>query len=238
MVVYHPHETARLGKAMPPKDLTVTQDDTFPGGLCLITMAPESTFSLAAQLAQARDHARGHEHMGPALAQRHCRVIPSTSDAASGLLAYGEHALEAPHSPDLCHGQHELVKAVSGPRATKERAAYKAATEAREQLEHSQTGPHSAGDEPAMPKPSRPPKDAMSLAQAEQALAAASRAHEHLAPQRQQIKAHIRGIGHDDPWVDLERGVRRNGPRIAADLQGHREPMRTSAQQEGRSQRG
>jgi len=27
---------------MPPKDLTVPQDDTFTGGLCLITMDPES----------------------------------------------------------------------------------------------------------------------------------------------------------------------------------------------------
>jgi len=29
---------------MPHKDLTVTQDETFTGGLCLITMDPESTF--------------------------------------------------------------------------------------------------------------------------------------------------------------------------------------------------
>src|SRR6516164_3833087 len=32
MVVYHQDETARLGKAMPYKDLTVTQDDTVTGG--------------------------------------------------------------------------------------------------------------------------------------------------------------------------------------------------------------
>jgi hypothetical protein len=29
---------------MPRKDLTVTQDETFTGGLCLITMDPESNF--------------------------------------------------------------------------------------------------------------------------------------------------------------------------------------------------
>jgi len=236
MVVYHQHETARLGKDMPHKALTVTQDETFTGGLCLITMDPESNFIIVEQLAQARDQASWHEHMGPALAQLNCRVIQSTSDEASGLLAYVEHYLEAHHSPDLFHVQHELVKAVSGPLATKERAAYKAATEAREQLEHIQTGPHSAGDEPATHRPSRPPKDAMSLEQAEQALAAASREHERLAQQRQQIKAHIRGIGHDYHFVDLERGVRRNGPLIATDIQGHIEQIRTIAQQEGLSQ--
>src|SRR5215510_4187005 len=51
MIVYHQDETARLAKDMPPKDLTVTQDETFTGGLCLITMDPESNFILLEQLA-------------------------------------------------------------------------------------------------------------------------------------------------------------------------------------------
>jgi hypothetical protein len=236
MVVYHQDETARLGKDMPHKDLTVTQDETFTGGLCLITMDPESNFIILEQLAQARDQVSWHEHMAPALAQLNCRVIQSTSDEAPGLLAYVEHYLEAHHSPDLFHVQHELVKAVSGPMATKERAAYKAVTEAREQLEHVQTGPQNAGDEPETHRPSHPPKEAMRLEQAAQALAAASREHERLAQQRQQIKAHIRGIGHDYHFVDLERGVRRNGQLIASDIQEHIEQIRTVAQHEGLSQ--
>src|SRR2546426_12715863 len=83
------------------------------------------------QLAQARDQASWNEWMAPALAQLNCQVIQSTSDEAPGLLAYVEHYLEAHHSPDLFHVQHELVKAVSGPMATKERAALKAVTEAK-----------------------------------------------------------------------------------------------------------
>ena len=128
-------ETARLAKDMPQKDITVTQDETFTGGLCLVTMDPESTFIILEQLAQARDQASWDAFMAPALAQLNCEVIQSTSDEAPGLLAYVEHYLEAHHSPDLFHVQHELVKAVSGPMATKERAAHKAVTEATEQLE-------------------------------------------------------------------------------------------------------
>src|SRR5947208_7156745 len=44
MVTYHHDETVRLANGMPPKDLTVTQDETFTGGLCLITMDPELDF--------------------------------------------------------------------------------------------------------------------------------------------------------------------------------------------------
>jgi hypothetical protein len=236
IVVYHQDETARLATDMPRKDLTVTQDETFTGGLCLITMDPESNFIIVEQLAQARDQASWNEWMAPALAQLNCQVIQSTSDEAPGLLAYVEHYLEAHHSPDLFHVQHELVKAVSGPMATKERAAHKAVTEAREPLERLQSDPQSTGDAPDKRGPGRPPKEPVSLEQAEQALKAASREHERLTQQREQVKASIRGIGHDYHCVDLERGVRRNGQLIASDIQGHIEQIRTIAQQEGLSQ--
>jgi hypothetical protein len=88
---------------MPHKDLTVTQDETCTGGLCLITMDPESNFIILEQLAQARDQTAWNALMAPALAPLNCRVIQSTSDEAPGLLAYVEQYLEAHHSPDLFH---------------------------------------------------------------------------------------------------------------------------------------
>src|SRR5437588_2926432 len=148
IVTYRHDETARLAQDMPQKDLTVTQDETFTGGLCLITMDPESNFIIVEQLAQARDQTTWDDLMAPALAPLNCRVIQSTSDEAPGLLAYVEHYLEAHHSPDVFHVQHELVKAVSGPMATKERAAHKAAIEAQAQLDQVQAQLHTVGDEP------------------------------------------------------------------------------------------
>jgi Family of unknown function (DUF6399) len=232
MVTYRHEETARLAQDMSHKDLTVTQDETFTGGLGLITMDLESNFILLEQLAQTRDQVMWNDLMAPALAQLNCRVIQSTSDEAPGLLAYVEHYLEAHHSPDLFHVQHELVKAVSGPMATKEREAYKAVTEAREQLERLSIDPQSAGDEPAKRRPGCPPKEPVRLEHAEQALEAASREHERLAQQRAQVKASLRGIGHAYHFVDLERGVRRNGKLIAGDIQVHIDTIRTIAQQE------
>jgi hypothetical protein len=236
MVTYGHDETVRLAKDMPLKDLTVTQDETFTGGLCLITMDPESNFLIVEQLAQARDQTTWHACMEPALAQFNCRVIQSTSDEAPGLLAYVEHYLEAHHSPDLFHVQHELVKAVSGPMATKERAAQKAVSEAIEQLARLHSDPQSASDEPTKHRPGRAPQAPMSLEHAEHALETARREHARLAEQRAQVQASIRGIGHDYHFVNLERGVRRNGQLIASDIRGHIEQMRSIAQQEGLSQ--
>jgi uncharacterized protein DUF6399 len=236
IVGYGQTEPPRLAKNMTHKDLTVTPDETFTGGLCLITMDPESNFIIVEQLAQARDQTTWNDLMAPALAPLNCRVIQSTSDEAPGLLAYVEHYLEAHHSPDLFHVQHELVKAVSGPMATKERAAHKAVTETREQLDRLQSDSQSTDDESEKRGPGRPPKDAVSLEQAEQALDAARREHERLAQQREQVKASIRGIGHDYHFVDLERGVRRNGQLIASDIHEHIAQIRSIAQHEGLSQ--
>jgi hypothetical protein len=37
-------ETARLAQVMPPQEITVTQDETFTGGLCLVAIEPVSNY--------------------------------------------------------------------------------------------------------------------------------------------------------------------------------------------------
>jgi hypothetical protein len=166
-----------------------------------------------------------------------CEVMQSTSDEAPGLLAYVEHHLGAHHAPDLFHVQHELRKAVCAPLATKERAAHKATTEAHERLAQIPSRLESASDQPAQRGPGRPPKAPMSLEQAQQALATASREYERLAQQRAQVRQSIQAIGQAYHFVDLERGVRRNGRLIATDIRTPMETMRTVAQHEQLSQR-
>ena len=229
-------ETARLAKDMPRKAITVTQDETFTGGLCLVAAEPVSNFMILEQLAQARDQDAWNDLMSPALAQLHGEVIPSTSDEAPGLLAYVDHHLEAHPSPDLFHVQHELSRAVCAPLATKERAADKALTEAKEQLDQAQARLESAGEQPEKRGPGRPPKPPMSLEQAQLSLETASQEHERLNQQRKQVKQSIEAIGQAYHFVDLDRGVRRNGQLIASDIRAQIETIRTVAQHEHLSQ--
>jgi hypothetical protein len=230
-------ETARLAKDMPRKDLPLTQDETFPGGLCLVGSEPVSTFIILEPLACARDPTTWNARMAPALAALNCQGIHSTSDEAPGLLAYVAQHLGAHHSPDLFHGQHELSKAVSAPLAAKERAAHKATTEAQERLDQGQAPLQPAHDNPPARGPGRPPQEPRSLAQARQELDAARRAHERLAQQRAQGAQSLRAIGQAYHCVDLERGVRRNGQRIVDAIQAPMEQIRAIAQEEDLSQR-
>jgi len=236
IVAYRQQESTRLAHEMPAKAITITQDETFTGGLCLVGIEPKSNYILLEQLATARDQDTWNALMEPALAGLNCQVIQSTSDEAPGLLAYVEHHLGAHHSPDLFHVQHELSKAVSAPLAATERAAHKALETAQETLEQVQERLDNTNGEPEKWGPGRPPKVAVSLEQAEQAVETARQEHQRLFEQREQSKQRIRAIGNAYHFVDLDREVRRNGRLIASDIQEQIDTIRTVAHQEGRSQ--
>jgi hypothetical protein len=235
MVAYTREETQCLAQGMTPKDITVTQDETFTGGLCLVAIEPISNYILLEQTADARDHETWSDRMAGALAHLKCQVIQSTSDEAPGLLTYVANHLGAHHSPDLFHVQHELSKAVAGPIAAKQRAAEKAVTTAEQMLNHVQEQPQSDHAQPERRGPGRPPKVALCLEQATQAVEAARQECQRLTQSSEKVRQSIRAIGHTYHFVDLDRGKRRHGKLIASELQHQIDTIRTIAYQEGLS---
>src|SRR5499426_977466 len=202
IVRYRQEESARLAQDMPAKDITLAKDETFTGGLCLVAMEPKSNYIVLEQTAQGRDQDTWHALMEKALAGLNCQVIQSTSDEAPGLLAYVEHHLGAHHSPDVFHVQHELVKAVCGPMATKQRAAAKTASAAQERFEQRQGQLQDAVNAPHQRGPGRPPQATASLAQLEQDVQAARQEFERISAQREQVAQSIRRIGQAYHFVD------------------------------------
>ena len=219
MVAYRQEESTRLAQEMPTKDITLTQDETFTGGLCLVGIEPVSNSILLEHTAEARDQDTWNALMASVLAPLKCNVIQSTSDEAPGLLAYVEHHLGVHHSPALFHVQPELSKAVTAPLAVKQRAAAKAVAQAEETLKR--VHEPLANGEPAKRGRGRPPKAPPGLEQAAQDVALARHEPQRLTGQREQVTQSIRALGHAYHFVDLERGVRRNGKLIAGDIQQH-----------------
>src|SRR5262245_6362128 len=236
IVAYRHEESARLAKDMPPKAITLAKDETFTGGLCLVAIEPKSNYILLEQAAPGRDQDTWHALMEQALAGLNCQVIQATSDEAPGLLASVAHHLGAHHSPDLFHVQHALRKAVSAPRAAKQRAAAQVVVQAEETRHRGQERVHTTPGELHKRGPGRPPKAPPCLEQVAQDVAAARQEHQRLSEQREQVTQGMRALGHAYHVVDVERGVRRNGTLIAGDMQQHIDTRRTMAQQEGRSE--
>jgi hypothetical protein len=192
-----------LAQGMTPKDITVTQDATFPGGLCLVAIEPVSNSILLEHTAEARDQDTWQELMEATMAPLKCRLIQSTSDEAPGLLAYVEHHLGAHHSPDLFHVQHELSKAVSAPMATKQRAAAKALKRAEETLNRVQEALLNSNAHTGWRGPGRSSKVPPCLEQIAQEVEATRQEHQRLTGQREQVTQSIRAIGHAYHFVDL-----------------------------------
>ena len=236
IVAYRCDETGRLAQGMAPKDITVTQDETFTGGLCLVAMEPVSNYILLEETAEARDQDAWSALMEPALAPLKCHVIQVTSDEAPGLLAYVEHHLGARHSPDVFHVQHELVKAVAAPMAAKQRAAEKAVKAVEEILQQAQEHAQRDNTAPERRGPGRPPKAPPCLEQAQQEVEAAHQHAQRLSQAREKMGQSLRAISHAYHFVDLQRGVRRNGKLIASDLQEQIGTIRHIAHQEGLSE--
>jgi hypothetical protein len=182
MVAYRQEESTRLAQEMPPKEITMTLDETFTGGLCLVGMDPESNYIVLEHTAPARDQDTWNALMAPALAGLNCKVIQATSDEAPGLLAYVAHHLGAHHSPDLFHVQHELSKAVSVPMAAKQRAAHKTVAKAEEMLKRVHERLDTITNEPATRGPGRPPKVTLCLEQVAQEVEAARQEHQRHWP--------------------------------------------------------
>jgi hypothetical protein len=132
--------------------------------------------------------------------------------------------------------QHELSKAVSAPLAVKQRAAAKAAAKADEMLKRVPEHRSTANNEPEKRGPGRPAKVAASFEQVKQNVEAAHHEHQRLTEQREKVTQSIRAIGHAYHFVDLDRGVRRNGKLIAGDIQAQIDTIRTISHQEGLSQ--
>jgi Family of unknown function (DUF6399)/helix-turn-helix, Psq domain len=236
IVAYRPEESARLSHEMPRKDITMTQDETFTGGLWLVGIEPVSHSIVLEQAAHARDHDPWQACMEPALAGRNCQVSQSPSDAAPGLLAYVAQPLRAHHSPDLFQVQQELSAAVAAPLAVKPRAAAQAGAQAEETRKRVHERCDTAHGEPAKRGPGRPPQGTPCLAQAAQDVAAAHHEPQRLPGQRAQGTQSMRAIGHTSHLVDVERGVRRNGKLMAGALQQHIDTIRSMAHQEGLSE--
>src|SRR5436190_12994666 len=88
MVDYRHTETARLAKDMPRKTITVTQDETFTGGLCLVASDPMSNFIILEQLAQTRDQDGWNGIRTSDLFDFICVGVRSNSDEDTAILRY------------------------------------------------------------------------------------------------------------------------------------------------------
>ena len=123
LVRFGEEEDQRLAEPMPPREITLCEDETFHPQICLVAIEPVSNFILVEQYQPQRDAETWQQCTSMKLAALPVTVCQVTSDAAQALIAHAETCLGAHHSPDLFHVQHDTVHATSGALASQTRAA-------------------------------------------------------------------------------------------------------------------
>jgi hypothetical protein len=134
IVAYAQEQQQRLAANMPPRKITVAEDETFHPKICLVAMEVVSGFLLAERYADHRDAETWDEALHEAVQGMSVEIIQLVGDEAKGLLAHARN-LHAHHSPDLFHVQQELSKATSASLASHTQRAEKVHDQAQQQMQ-------------------------------------------------------------------------------------------------------
>jgi len=104
-------ERPRLAQQMTPRSITLCADENFHGPHpCLVAIEPVSNFLLTECYRQRRDGDTWTKAIQESLSGLPVEVLLLCSDRAKGLLRCAREGLEVTHSPDLFHGQRDLLK--------------------------------------------------------------------------------------------------------------------------------
>jgi hypothetical protein len=111
LVAFRDAEQPSLAQQMKPKTITVVPDEHFHCGKpCLVAGEPVSGFILIECYRDHRDANTWKEAIQEGTAGMPVAVVQMTSDEARALICLAEKGFQAAHSPDLFHGQHDLLK--------------------------------------------------------------------------------------------------------------------------------
>ena len=222
-------EEKHLGTNMKPKQITVAEDETFHPQPCLVAIEPVSNYIILEQYAADRKADTWTEAMTEAIGDKPITVIQSTSDEGRGICSHVKNGLGAHHSPDLFHVQHEIVKATSGPLASKKRQAENALTEATKALKQQQKAQEGQQQECG---------DVSKRLQAAQEMENEARlALETRQNQQQRVRNANRALSAAYHPYDLETGLSRNAESVSDLLEEQFTEMETVAWEANLSER-
>ena len=111
LVAFRDEEQPALAGQMKPRAITLIADEHFHSGKpCLVGLEPLSGFLLIECYRDRRDADTWQEAINQVTQGMPVEVIQITSDLARALVCCAEKGLRVAHSPDLFHGQRDLLR--------------------------------------------------------------------------------------------------------------------------------
>lgn len=233
LIRFGQEEDQRLAEQMPPREITLCEDETFHPQICLVAIEPVSNFILVEQYQPQRDAETWQQCALAKLATLPVTVCQVTSDAAKAIIAHTETYLGAHHSPDLFHVQHDTVHATSGALASQTRAALRELDKSHQKTAGLRVEYHSCQEQCPQDPLVEVLQQHVQRAEAEET---ASTAQVHACQGRQaRAQAARQGLGRDYHPVDLETGQPRTAEEVGRRLAGHFDTLDQVAAEAGLS---
>jgi len=229
---YGQQQEQQLAAEMPPREITLCEDETFHPQICLVAIEPVSDYLLLEQYASSRDADTWNQAIDQRLAGLSVTVTQVASDEAAALIAHAEQHLGAHHSPDLFHVQQETVKASSLALAGQTRRAHQAVTNAE------QATAKLRAEQAACQEQCPQSTHAADLQRQIEQVAAEAGARQKLTAcqqRQQQATESRRGLSHDYHPIDLETGGPLEAEEVARRLSGHFDRLEEIAGEAGLS---
>jgi hypothetical protein len=219
LIRFAEEEERRLGAQMPPRQITVAEDETFHPDICLVAMEPVSGFILVEQYEPRRDADTWNQCLQEKLQPLPVTVCQVVSDAAKALVRQTEILLGVHHSPDLFHVQHDMLQATSLALAGQTERAATAVTQAEAQTAELQRQVQACREQ-------CPESSSVQVLEQQQRQAQATEAaarEQYVACQQRQQRAHeaVCGLGQDYHPFDLQTGQALDENAVAQRLAGH-----------------
>jgi Family of unknown function (DUF6399) len=226
-VFQHQHQPHLAGQ-MGPRCITVVADEHFHGpDNCLVAIEPVSDFILVEQYAQRRDADTWEQAIREGIEGMPVEVVQLTSDQAAGLLCCAEKGLEVAHSPDLFHGQRDILQPLLLPLTRPIQEAQKELQKAAALTERLDV----PDDQP------QSDDELIALIEAVRQQMAAEKRLEELSQRKEKAIEQVRGLGDDYHPFDRHTGQPVTAQEVGVRLGSHLDRLDEVVRQAGLGQR-
>jgi hypothetical protein len=224
LVAFRDQEQPALAQQMKPKTITLVPDEHFHAGIpCLVGLEPVAGFILVECYRDRRDADTWKEAITTGTAGMPVKVVQMTSDEAAALVCCAEKGLEAAHSPDLFHGQRNLLQPLLLPLS---RPIQQAEKDLEKALKHSDK----------IDSPMQEPCTQQEFL----ALIAAGKKEQAIGKQLEQAKESkeeavqsVRAVGDDYHPFDRNTGLPVTAEEVGERLNGHLDKLQEVAKEAG-----
>ncbi len=212
LVAFRDSEQPALAQQMKPRTITLVPDEHFhAGNPCLVGQEPVSGFIPVECYRDNRNADTWKEAVKQGMAGMPVEVVQMTSDEASALICLAEKGFQAMHSPDLFHGQHNLLKPLLLPLVGPIQQAEKELHKAKQRSDRLDT---------PLQKP-QTEQQWLALIEAVQHEQAVTRQLEQAGRHKDEAVQQVRGVGDDYHPFDRQTGKPVTAEEVGKRLNGH-----------------